>query len=63
FTLYHYDLSKQIGQRKRDNVVASGAEVASAACPACMMQLEDVLSHNNDSVIVKHPVEIYAETL
>lgn len=63
FTLYHYDLSRQIGQRKRDNVVASGAQVASAACPACMMQLEDVLSHNKDEIIVKHPVEIYAETL
>ncbi len=63
FTLYHYDLSRQIGQRKRDNVVASGARVVSAACPACMMQLEDVLSHNGDPVTVKHPVEIYAETL
>ena len=28
-----------------------------------MMQLEDVLSHNNDPVRVKHPVEIYAESL
>ncbi len=63
FTLFHYDLSRQIGQRKRDNIVATGANVASAACPACMMQLEDVLSHNNDPVVVKHPVEIYAETL
>ncbi len=63
FTLYHYDLSQQIGQRKRDNIIASGARVASAACPACMMQMEDVLSHNKDNVIVKHPVEIYAESL
>ena len=63
FTLFHYDLSRQIGQRKRDNIVATGAAIASAGCPACMMQLEDVLSHNNDSVVVKHPVEIYAETL
>ena len=63
FTLYHYDLSRQIGQRKRNNLVASGAKVASAGCPACMMQMEDVLSHNGDSVLVKHPVEIYAESL
>ncbi|MBQ1538998.1 MAG: (Fe-S)-binding protein, partial [Desulfovibrio sp.] len=63
FTLYHYDLSRQIGQRKRNNIVASGAKVASAGCPACMMQMEDVLSHNGDSVLVKHPVEIYAESL
>ena len=63
FTLYHYDLSRAIGQRKRDNVVASKAQVVAAACPACMMQLEDVLSHNKDDVTVKHPVEVYAETL
>ncbi len=63
FTLTHYDISRKISQRKRDNVVASKARVVSAACPACMMQLEDILSHNHDQVIVKHPVEIYAETL
>ena len=63
FTLYHYDLAKQIGQRKRDNIVASGAAIVSAGCPACMMQMEDVLSHNADAVAVRHPVELFAETL
>ena len=63
FNLFHYDLSSKIGQRKRDNVVASGAKVVAAGCPACMMQLEDVLSRNNDPVVVKHTVELYAETL
>ena len=28
-----------------------------------MMQLEDVLSHNHDSVRVKHTIELYAESL
>ncbi|MBQ7609393.1 MAG: (Fe-S)-binding protein [Desulfovibrionaceae bacterium] len=63
FNLFHYDFSREIGQRKRDNVVASGASVVSAGCPACMMQLEDVLSHNKDHIEVKHPIEIYAESL
>ena len=63
FTLFHYDLSKQIGQRKRENVVATGAEAVSTGCPACMLQLSDVLSQNQDAVQVKHPVEIYAEIL
>lgn len=63
FNLFHYDYSRQIGQRKRDNVAASGARVVATGCPACMMQLEDVLSHNHDGVTVKHPVEIYAESL
>lgn len=63
FTLYHYDLSKDIGQRKRDNVVSVKAETVAAACPACMMQLMDVHSRNNDNIPVKHVIELYAETL
>lgn len=63
FNLFHYDLSRKIGQRKRDNVVASGAKVVAAGCPACMMQLEDNLSQNRDAIVVKHVMEIYAETL
>ena len=63
FNLFHYDHSRAIGQRKRDNVVASGASVVAAGCPACMMQLEDVLSHNDDPVRVKHTIELYAESL
>ncbi|WBF65945.1 (Fe-S)-binding protein [Desulfovibrio subterraneus] len=63
FNLYHYDLSKKIGERKRENIVSSGAKVLSTGCPACMMQITDMLSQNNDSVSVKHSIEIYAETL
>ncbi len=63
FTLYHYDLSKQIGQRKRDNIVAARADTVATGCPACMMQMMDMLSQNNDKVEVKHVIELYAETL
>jgi glycolate oxidase iron-sulfur subunit len=63
FNLFHYDLSKEIGRRKRNNVVNSGAQVVAAGCPACMMQLTDMLAQNHDSVTVKHPVELYAEAL
>lgn len=63
FTLSQYELSGKIGQRKRDNVVASGAEVVATGCPACMMQLSDMLARNHDSVAVKHVIEIYADSL
>ena len=63
FNLFHYDLSKTIGLRKRNNVVSSGARIAASGCPACMMQLTDMLARHNDAVIVKHPVELYAEIL
>ena len=63
FTLSHFDLSTQIGQRKRNNVVSVKPEVVAAACPACMMQLMDMLSRNNDNIQVKHVVELYLEAL
>ena len=43
--------------------MASGAEVVATACPACMMQMSDMLSQNKDHVAVKHVMELYAETL
>ncbi len=63
FTLKHYDISGRIGKRKRDNVVASGASVVAAGCPACLLQLSDMLSKSGDAVAVMHPVEIYAQAL
>lgn len=63
FTLSHYDLSKEIGQRKRNNIISVKPDVVAAACPACMMQIMDMLSQNNDSIAVRHVIELYAETL
>ncbi len=63
FTLKHYDLSKQIAQRKRDNIVSVHPDMVAVTCPACMLQIMDALSRNNDSIPVKHVIELYADTL
>nr|WP_319393743.1 (Fe-S)-binding protein [uncultured Desulfobacter sp.] len=63
FNLQNYDLSKQIGMDKRQNILASGAATVATSCPACMMQIRDVLSQNHDPVKVRHVVEIYADTI
>ncbi len=63
FTLQHAGISAKIGQQKRDSIVATGAEVVAMGCPACMLQISDMLSRNGDRIAVKHPMEIYAETL
>ncbi|MDR2142015.1 MAG: (Fe-S)-binding protein [Deltaproteobacteria bacterium] len=63
FTLFHYDISKDIGQRKRNNIVSVKPDLVVTGCPACLMQLMDLLSQNNDQIAVKHVVEIYADTL
>jgi glycolate oxidase iron-sulfur subunit len=63
FNLFHYDLSRSIGQAKRDNIVSVKPEVVATSCPACMLQIMDLLSQNGDQVQVKHVVELYADSL
>ena len=63
FTLQHYETSAAIGQRKRDNIAASQCRVVATGCPACMLQITDMLSQAGMRVQVKHAVEIYAEAL
>ena len=63
FNLQHYEISASIGRRKRDHIVKSGCEVVATGCPACMLQITDMLSQAKARVQVKHAVEIYAEGL
>ncbi len=63
FTLEYYELSSAVGARKRAAIRASGAEVVATACPACMLQLTDLLSKGGDPVRVKHVIELFAEGL
>ncbi len=63
FNLAHYDLSKRIGGRKADNIIASGADVAATSCPACMLQITDMLSRKEARKEVRHVVELYADSL
>jgi glycolate oxidase iron-sulfur subunit len=63
FTLTQHELANRIGQRKRNNIVSVQPDIVATACPACMLQLMDMLSQNGDRVEVKHVVELYAERL
>lgn len=63
FTITQQDLSKQIGTKKRNNIIASQAECVATGCPACMMQISDMLARNGDNIAVKHSIEIIAEGL
>jgi glycolate dehydrogenase iron-sulfur subunit len=63
FNLQHYEISANIGRRKRDNIAKSGCAVVATGCPACMLQITDMLSQAGDRVQVKHAIEIYAEGL
>jgi len=61
FNLQYYELSANIGKLKMDNIKTSGCQVVATGCPACMLQISDMLSKSGDKVIVKHPIEIYKE--
>jgi glycolate oxidase iron-sulfur subunit len=63
FNLQEYKISGAIGRRKRENIVKSQAAVVATGCPACMLQITDMLSQAGDRIRVKHAVEIYAEAL
>jgi glycolate oxidase iron-sulfur subunit len=63
FNLSHYDLSGRIGSRKLNSILSTHCHTVAAGCPACMIQLSDLLSKSGRGITVKHPIEIYAESL
>ncbi len=63
FNLQYYDISKGIGQRKAAQIQATGADILATGCPACMIQISDMLSQAGAAVAVRHPVELYAQAL
>jgi glycolate oxidase iron-sulfur subunit len=63
FTLEHYELSKAVGKRKLGHIRQSAAELVATACPACLLQITDLLSRGGDRIRVRHVVELLAESL
>jgi glycolate oxidase iron-sulfur subunit len=63
FNLQYYDISKGIGQKKALQIKATGADTLATGCPACMIQISDMLSQAGVNVAVRHPIELLAEAL
>ena len=63
FNLKYYDISSKIGLQKAQNIIDTKCSIVATSCPACMMQISDMLAKLNHSIHVKHPVEIYAQAL
>lgn len=53
----------QIAQKRRDEIMASGAVMTATGCPACKLSLEQALAQNGDKAIVRHWLEIYVMNL
>ena len=61
FNLQHYETSTAIGNKKCENIIATEADAVATSCPACMMQLTDILSQKQRTIAVKHVIEIFDE--
>lgn len=63
FNLKYYDLSTDIGSSKADSILSTGCGTVATSCPACMMQISDVLAKKKKNLYVRHPVQLYAESI
>ncbi len=63
FNLQYYDISSKIGAKKAKNIIDTKCSIVATSCPACMMQISDMLAKQNQNILVRHPVEIFAEAL
>jgi len=58
YALSHYELSRQVLDRKMDNVAKTGASVLATSCPACIIQLSYGVRLHNLPVRVCHIAEL-----
>jgi len=54
FSLYHPELSRQVGARKAENAAGTRADVVVTGCPSCVMQLRETLARQGSAQSVQH---------
>lgn len=63
YSVYHYENSKRIGEKKAENIATSGAELVATDCPGCIMQLQDSINHAEGRQRSIHILELLVEAL
>jgi len=64
FSIEHYDISKEVNDRKVKNIVASGAQAVVTSCPACILHIRDGLIRNGHGEIeVLHVTDLISARL
>lgn len=58
FSIYHYDVSKAIAEKKAENIRDTEADIVATGCPGCMIQLMDAADRNQLHQKVRHIVEL-----
>ncbi len=60
FSIYHYGLSREIGQAQAKQLKDTGAQTVATTCPGCMLQLADMLGGDME---VCHVVDFVARAI
>lgn len=58
FSVYYYDLSKKIADKKVESIKSTGADIVVSSCPGCEIQLIDATIRNKLPVKVMHIMEL-----
>jgi glycolate oxidase iron-sulfur subunit len=58
FSVYHYDITKKIADKKMEGIKATGADIVVTACPGCMINLVDSTLRNKMPQKVYHLLEL-----
>ncbi|MEA2017731.1 MAG: (Fe-S)-binding protein [Campylobacterota bacterium] len=58
-----YHIAKAVGVKKAAMINNTKANIVSAECSACRMQITDSLGRTNSDVIFKNPIELIADAL
>jgi glycolate oxidase iron-sulfur subunit len=63
YNIFESKSSREIGMRKVENVLATGAPVVASANPGCTLQLRSLLAERGVQLRIRHPIEILDESL
>jgi glycolate oxidase iron-sulfur subunit len=58
FSIYFYDVSKKIADKKMEGIEATGADIVVTDCPGCEFQLIDTTMRHDSPVKVMHIMEL-----
>ncbi len=58
-----FELSQKAGAPKAEMIKETGADIVSAECSACRMQLTNAMYQNNVEAVFKNPIELIDEAL
>jgi glycolate oxidase iron-sulfur subunit len=61
FSVYYYDLSKKIADKKIANIASTGADVVVTDCPGCEIQIIDGVMRNKAPQKVRHIMELFED--